>query len=773
MSVGFADSPKTLTESGKPPETRIGTSFEVRDRIHLLTEADRKSRSKKRALVKGLVDGNPPYRDGDLRAAGRAEQCNVNWRGAESYLNNGRSPFYDVFSESPTFVTATATRGDEMKRVEHGNIVTEEFDTLVRDEDEDFDYEMQISQYHMVLYGCGPLMFEDEYSYCAIAIPTQNLLVPEFALSNQNKWEECAVLVDYYAHDLYKRIRNDKAATAMGWKLEAVRSAIINAQPKNRGGQTSNWDWYQQQLKNNSFGSVGSNVIQCAHYFVREFPEGNEEEGRITHAMVLIDRSTGGKEVNDFLFKRVGRFENWRQVIHPMYYDNDGGGYHHSVTGMGTKMASAMDADNRLTCNQFDKAFAPKQLFRPTTANAEETMKIRNVGDWGVLPVGYEAVQMPIGGFMEDSIIMSREIRARISAQLSQYRQNMEEKSGNPVTAEEIKVRQSTNSQLGKTQLNHYYRQLDWYYKEKFRRAALARNENMPYGKQAKEFQQRCTERGVPIEVVRSAKVQATRIIGQGSPMIRQQITGEFLASSNLNPSSAGRQNILDDYYASRAGQALVRRYSPKVMEMPADDDNRALAMMQVAGAKIGVPPVISPNQNNRIFAETFMQAMFQSLESLEQGGNPMEVHAFIQTLGPATGQHIQMLGQDPRNKQMAAKLEKDWKKIAIMADKLAAQIQQMQQQQQEQQQQRQRAQAAQNGGDPEMQLKAAETRGKLALQKEKQDATLRMKQQAHSQKLATNEATTRQKLVTTDVLTASKIVNDRKAQEAASVKDT
>lgn len=765
--IASPDTPKTLSESGKPPETRIGTSFEVRDRIHLLTEADRRSRSKKRALVKGLVDGNPPYRDGDLRAAGRADQCNVNWRGAESYLNNGRSPFYDLFSESPTFVTATATQGDEAKRSEHGNIITEEFDPMLRDEDEDFDYEMQISQWNMVLYGCGPLMFEDEYSYCAIAIPHQNLLVPEFALSNQNKWEECAVLVDYYAHDLYKRIRIDKAATAMGWKLKATRNAIINAHPRNRSGQSFGWDWYQQQLKNNSFGEVGSNVIQCAHYFVREFPEGGEENGRITHAIVMVDSSTRGKEVNDFLFKRIGRFENWREVIHPMYYDNDGGGYHHSVTGMGTKMASAMDADNRLTCNQFDKAFAPKQLFRPTTANAEETMKIRNVGDWGVLPVGYEAVQMPVGGFMDDSIIMSRLIGARISAQLSQYRQNMEEKSGNPVTAEEIKVRQSNNSQLGKTQLNHYYRQLDWYYKEKFRRAAMARNKNMPYGKQAMEFQQRCVDRGVPIEVVRSAKVMATRIIGQGSPMMRQQAAQALLTTSQLNPSSAGRQNIYDDWVASQAGQAMVRRYSPKILAMPADDDNRVLAMLQVHAAKDGVPPIISPNQNSVIFAQTFMQAMFQSLESLEQGGNPMEVHQFIETLGPATIKHIQIVGQDPRNKQMAAKLEADWKRIASEHDKIGAQIQKMQQQQQEQQAQAQRAQAMQNGGDPEFALKTAETRADLQLKREKQTEQLKLKREQHQQKLSTAAATTRQKLATNDVLTASKIVNERRAQEA------
>lgn len=767
------DTPKTLTDSGKPPETRIGDAPEVQNRISLLIKADRVSRSQRRALTKGLVDGNPPYRAGDLRNAGRAEACNVNWRGAESYLTNACGAFYDVFSESPTFATVKTTIGDASKRAEWGRIITEEFDALIRDEDEDFDYEMQISQYEMVLYGCGPLMFEDEYSYCAVAIPNRNLLVPEYALSNQNKWEECAVLIDYAPHDLYKRTRSEKAAETVGWNLASVRKAIMQACPRTQeGGGYADWEWHQQQLKNNSFDySAQSKVIQCAHYFVREFPRDDEECGRITHAIVLLEPNEQKKQ--EFLFKRVGRYENWREVIHPMYYANDGGGYHHSVTGMGVKMYSAMEAQNRLMCNVFDKAFAPKVFFKSSSANADETMNIIKMGDWAKVPAGYESVQIPVGSFMDEGLILNRELRAMIASNLSQYRQNIEEKSGNPITAEEVKQRSANIAQLGKTQLNHYYRQLDWYYKEKYRRASLAENRNMPYAGSAMEFQKRCIARGVPKEAIKNAKAMATRIIGQGSPIMRQQVTAELLSTSQFNPSSAGKQAIYQDFVASRAGQSMVERYAPTINEMPADDDNRAIAMLQVAAARTGIPPVISPNQNSMIFAQTFMQAMFQSLESLEQGGNPMEVHQFIETLGPATIQHIQMVAQDPRNKQVAAKLESDWKRLAGAHDKLGAQLQRMQQQQQEQQMMQRRAQAMQNGQDPEMQLKAAEMQADLMLKKQKQDAQLAMKGQQTQQKLATNAAMSRQKMAINDVTTANKIVNDRRAAAAKNDKDT
>lgn len=387
----YTDAPKTLNESGKPPETRIGEAPQVVNRISMLIRAD-SERSTKRRWVKGLVDGNPPYRASDLRNAGRADACNVNWRTSESYLNNARGAFYDVQNEVPQFVTVNTSLGGRKKN-EWSNIITEEFHWLIRNHDDDFDYETQISQYEMVLYGCGPQLFEDEYCFRSIAIPHRNLLVPENALSRPSKWEECAVLVEWNVDTLYRYIRKGDAAKSRGWNIEATRQAIIRACPKSeQGAEYRNWEWHQQQLKNNSCCySAESKTVPCAHYYVREFPEGNEDYGRITHAIVLLTPNEQDKQ--EFLFKKIGRYESWKQLIHPMYYDNDGGGYHHSVTGMGRKMYSAMDAENKLLCDAYDKVFAPKQLFKPTTANGSEVLKVTKAGNWGTLATGFDAVK--------------------------------------------------------------------------------------------------------------------------------------------------------------------------------------------------------------------------------------------------------------------------------------------------------------------------------------------------------------------------------------------
>jgi hypothetical protein len=129
----------------------------------------------KRARIKGLVDGNPPYSHAALVAAGRADECNVNWRIAKYFLTLAKGMIYDVFSEAETYATVLldyqkviedARKADAYSAVsadqvcEWGHIVTDEFDRLQKG-DPDFDYTSQQSQGQSVLYGCGPIVFED------------------------------------------------------------------------------------------------------------------------------------------------------------------------------------------------------------------------------------------------------------------------------------------------------------------------------------------------------------------------------------------------------------------------------------------------------------------------------------------------------------------------------------------------------------------------------------------------------------------------------------
>lgn len=749
MAQEYDESLATLSESGRPPETRLGNATKARNIYQIYLQAD-ETRAKKRALVKGLVDGNPPYRDSLLSAEGRSAQCNVNWRIAESYLNNALGAFYDIFSEASTYFTVKTAHGSPDQMDEWSAIITEEFDRSLK-KDAGFDYTLQISQHEMVLYGVGPLFFEDYFDWRPKSILCGSLKVPERSKSNTDEWEICFVECDYLPHQLYERIRNEKAARLSGWNVPAARQAIMKSnQDYQKGGQYQTWEWHQQEIKNGSFHySARSNVISTVHVFYKEFPKEGMAEGGISHKIFVSD---DGSDIKDFIFERNNRFPDWRNCIHPMYYDHGGGGFHHSVTGMGVKMYSAMEYQNRLLCNLADKAFLPKVMFKPTTAGQMEDFAVQQFTDYAVLKDGYDMVQVPVQGVINDALMFNREVGQVIASNLTSYRQNLQEKQGNPVTATEINASMSEQARLGKTQLNRYYAQEDHLGAEMFRRISNTNTSDFrPGGRQALEFQERCKARGVPVTALRKIEsVTATRVVGQGSAYMRQQELQFLLGMVAMFPEQ-GRDNLIRDIVSSRAGQSSVDRYYPIGNEFNKPTDQDAFAMSQVADMKVGVPAVVTGTQNPVIFAKTFIAAGMQAVQTLQQGADPQQVLGFLDLVGQAAATHLQKMAADPSRKQVYTILQGQWQQLAKAHDQLSQQVQQQQQEAQQQQMEngikQVQAMIAMNGQDPEHQLAAAK------LQNQMRNADIKTQ---HG--LALKTAKTRQDLALADAVTAADI---------------
>jgi hypothetical protein len=366
---------------------------------------------------------------------------------------------------------------------------------------------------------------------------------------------------------------------------------------------------------------------------------------------------------------------------------------------------------------------------------------------------------MPVNSYLEDVLAVNREFTGLISSNLSQYKSAVSKESGNPITATEMQFRASEQARLGKTQLNHYYNQLDRFYEEKYRRV-VACPAGMRGGKEAAEFRKRCKDRGVPDEAMKSAKAKATRIIGQGSQYMRQQALQSLLASVALWPSEKGRENLIRDFIGAYAGQTMVERYMPDE-GMESQTEDHVTAMLQVAAAKSGVAPVVTPEQNSAVYVPIFIAAGGNAIQSVQQGGNPTEVIQFIKTLAPAVAQHLAKLAADPTRKTMAKGMEDQWQAVMEAAGKLDQQIQQMMQQQAQQQQEAQQAMqksaSIAAGFDPATQVKAAETTAKLRLQQQKTDAMLAMKGQKHAQDMALADASTAADIRRANMVAASK----------------
>jgi hypothetical protein len=185
--------------------------------------------------------------------------------------------------------TVRCTHGTADQQAEYTGILTEEFERLLR-QDDTADYHIQISQYEMVLYGIGPLLFPDEYDWHHESALCKDLLVPDMSRSDPTQWDECAVLKDFLPHELRvhpERDSGDESAVGTS-KRSNRRSSCASSESKDRigpGNGTSN------ALRTTRLPTMRSQIIPCAHHLFRDFLNP-EKDGKDPHTIVPISSAT-------------------------------------------------------------------------------------------------------------------------------------------------------------------------------------------------------------------------------------------------------------------------------------------------------------------------------------------------------------------------------------------------------------------------------------------------------------------------------------------------
>lgn len=662
-------------EKGKAPECRLESALVAQQFVGTLIDANDK-RNKRAALVSGLCDGNPPFSPQKLREAGRADASNFNDGSARATLEGATGAFYDLISEAPGRVSINTDYGNSEERIEWSRILSTEADLELMS-DKSWDTQVQTSITETVLHGNGPLFFETAHSVLPTAVAFTDLLVPDRASSDLGRWEIATVLFDYTCPQLYARIRNEEAAKAIGWDVEHTKLVIMHAIDQKQPSQREQtWSWFQNELKSNSFDYWDQvQVVKLAHMWWSEF------DGRVSEG--IVEREDNSGQSIKWLYKCVGKYKNFYEAIHPMYYDKGREGLHHNVTGLGSKMYSMFSYLMRLGNNLMDKTFAPKTLFQPATAEAAAKFQLQRMGEYALMTPGVTVVQAPIQGYLSDGLAMFRNGMDLMRSNLSQYRQQVQpDKPGNPETAFKERMNAAQQGALSNTTFARYYVQLDALYSEIVRRLCNLNSTDA----RAIAFQKRCVDKGVPRECFGMIEsVKAVRVVGGGNPLMRKE------AIVSLQPvvmrfNEQGQANWLDDFVSATCGGAAVNRYNPHQDTSQLLSDQRERAVNQISNARNGTPPVPSSSQNPVIFAGLFIQAAVGAVGSIKQGANPQAVLMFLETIGPGIKWHVQRLEKDPTRQDEAKALGDQAKQLASSTDKLQKLIQKQIQSKQKQQ---------------------------------------------------------------------------------------
>ncbi len=684
---------QTLSDAGKPPSKRVSSAADAQTIVASLVYSNRE-RARFNAKIKGMLDGNPPYDAAKLKANAQSYRANINFMEGESSLSAAMVPYYDLFAGSQYYAEVQLYLDNPDDMEVKSRIATEEFDCLLK-KYQGFIFQMDGVLHDFVAFGKGFAMFPKKWGWHFQRVSFNRVFVSDGTEASVEKLEIATVREKMQLHTLWGYIKDAKTAAAAGWHPTAVADAIRKAMPEDREHQantTLSYEYVQQRMRDRDLcEGTRQPTVAAAHLLTREF------DGTITHQIVeetlgVANGQTGGDAPKPlFLFEKRGLFTNMREVLSAFFFETLDGSWN-GARGLGHKIYSAMEIKNRLLCKIVDNAFLSGGItLQANDASSLQKTNLVQAGDFNIIPPGYAVQNAQIfvnsSGLGATNLLLDQ----TISSNTGIFKAKMEKPQGNPRTAKEVEIQYQNATVLSASGCARFYRQLDPFYAELYRRVTTEEPISSDKSEEAeavRDFRARCAKRGVTLKDLRSVEsVTACRNIGNGSQMQRTQTLERFEQFVPMLPES-GKQAWMEDLVASEFTAGKVARYVPPRDKQLLPNDQQAMALLENAAMKSGAPVAWTPTQNNVIHATEHLKAMSAGAQSLQQGAQPMEVLAFLEDAGPHTQIHLAHLQSDPSRKKEFELLQQQFKQMAQFTDQLQAQVQKQQQEQADQAQQ-------------------------------------------------------------------------------------
>ena len=722
----------------KPPKSRVEDAGSVRSMLYTLIDDDQIA-SYRRSQIQGIIDGNAPYNDQQLRELGQADRVNVNWGHAESKVESAVIPYFDLLTSVPNYATVRTQYGKDIsKREEWSRTISEEFHKLLAKTNPGFLAQHQIAHKQLVIHGQACLYWPDGTDFKAKAIDPWSLVVPKGASVNQDDWEFCYVLDEMYCEELYRYIENPEAANRGGWNVEECQQAIMDARVDEQD-QRRPWEWYQKELKNNAlyYSYAKSKIIKVAHMFVKEY------DGRISH--YIFDRLNS----TEFLCEMPSRYSKFSNAF-TVFLNGVGNGYYHGVRGLGQKVYKWAEAINRVNNALLEGVIVGSAvMFQPNSAADAEKIKTIQVGPYKILPPGMNLTQVSVGSNLSSAMQVAAMFQGQEADEISTFIPMVGGGGGRKKGNKEIEAEMGEKSRLTNVKAEIYLQALDLHYKEVYRRAA---NPNIlpedQGGNEAIAFQEACMNRGVPAGALLDIEsVKATRSIGQGSAAARLAAMSQISEYLPQLPESS-RKNVINATVAAIGGGQIAIDAFGIPQETKPDGNELSISSLENNAFQSGGQVIIDPDQNHFVHLTVhlkFCESMVQGVQ--DQKADPRQVSVVLQSAIPHILTHLKYLEEDPTRDEQFNNLNEQTSELMKVADQINSMAKQMQEQEMAQQQQGQQQQ------DP----KAMVAMNKIQLDRMKLQNDIQIKQAKAQHQMQLQDRKTAQRLMVDRLKVAQK----------------
>jgi len=715
-----------LNEKGKPVETRLKDVKSAVSIFKTLFKADEKS-AVNRARIDAMFDGAAPYNQGNLVTSGQPLKTNLNFGEAQRLLDISLSSYVDLYSSLERLVDVTGTMGEKSEIAPLEDIVGDELTHLMRSWPEFHSAYLRLCT-TFIKHGVSIAYFDTPDDWKFRVGGFTDILIPRQTPANEDCIDVAIGRREYLLHELYGFIKNEEAASKIGWNIEEVKRVISkNASTKGRGQSNAGiteFEALQSEFKNNDiYSGIQNPTVSVLHYWVKEM------DGSISHYISCENNP------KDFLYKKVSRYQNAEQAYIMFTYGVGSNGTYHSIRGLGQRIFSHIQTSNRLRCQQIDGAMLSSAIMiQPENQRSLDELQFTYYGAYAVMSPNVKIVEKAIPNLgtavqpaLQDITNQLQLNTDTVSTygpnQSSPYRNQMQVTSDIDVT-----------SRLSGASLNLFYASWTRLLREVVRRVVTTKKRD----KSVKDFFERCAKRGVPEQFITSLDVdrtKAVRSIGNGSMANRmvalrelQGISGQF--------DDVGRRNLTRDIVSTRVGHDLADRYAPAETEKrPSIDVKIAFFENQQLQQGQNVPVV--SNELHGTHLEIHVPVLNQLIEALNTGeADPMQVLPMLQSFYQHISDTAQAAAGDPALEGLVSQTKQVLQFAEEAINNTMKAVQKMQREQMEQE--------GVEGEQAEMMQqdsKMQEHQVKMQIAQEKAELDMAIKQKKHEQEMAIRDA--------------------------------
>ena len=663
--------------------------FSTPEKVRLVLDDIQKieeNRALDRALINGLFNGERPF--GPEEVAKYQIQVNVNWGVGSRILEDANRQVNNALIPPGNFFHALSRGGAVARKNDYSEKFTKESQRSLKNGESGRRHAFLLKSRDAAfcMHGIGPMVWLNDFRLLPRVVCLEDLLIPTDTWCDFSNLSHFGVNLYLTPGELYALTHGDKVDT--GWNVAAVRRILADL--KDDKGlelfQHNEHTWNQrpeevEEIFKQNRGWLESDAVPKVK--LRVFFYTDPISGNWYRKIILRENTPNQPAEGEFIYDCKGKpfADKLSKILHVQFGDNSlvSPLKYHSVRGLGVRLYSPVETDNRLRCQFIQHLFENLRMyFRKTDQVDRSVSKFLEMFQYSVIQDGYSIVPQSERHQVDDNLVGLglAQLRQLMAENSASFLQNTDEAPNKEMTATETRARLNTASVMISGMLDMAYMQEKFYYEELVRRL-LETDDPV-----AKSFRQRCVSAGIPqkLMVFDNWEIVIDRVFGSGDPTLAHAQAQWLLENQQRFEPESQRRILRIATSVTLDDPDLAEMLVPNA---PADATTGTYAAEDVFATLMrGIPVKLRQGIDQVGYVKALLGMMQVTVKQIADAGNvgtPMDIIGLM-TVAQNIGQHLAILSADPKEKQNV-------KVFGDMLGKVMNEVKAFAQRQQEQQQ--------------------------------------------------------------------------------------